>query len=192
MLKMTVIIGFLFAGMACSPLIRATAADENGAAGARLPIPDRLVVLTFDDSGKSHFTVGRAAPEEVWLLGHVLHHRGVRLPDEQARLHDLGGDRATHTGRLRDRQPHARPPGRHRRKRRRTCRAGAWHQRSGARSTASQRRLSFAYPGNVIAMEALPVLEDMASSSPAAAGARSIPTRRAAASPTSRVWIIRC
>src|SRR5262249_25554734 len=31
----------------------------SGRAGALEPIPDRLVVLTFDDASKSHFTVAR-------------------------------------------------------------------------------------------------------------------------------------
>jgi peptidoglycan/xylan/chitin deacetylase (PgdA/CDA1 family) len=57
---MTIITGALSACLACSLLVLAAAAGEGGAADARLPIPDRLVVLTFDDSVKSHFTV--AAP----------------------------------------------------------------------------------------------------------------------------------
>lgn len=34
------------------------------AAGEKLPIPDRLVVLTFDDSAKSHYTVARPLLKE--------------------------------------------------------------------------------------------------------------------------------
>ncbi|MEZ5386847.1 MAG: hypothetical protein R3F13_15155 [Prosthecobacter sp.] len=41
------------------------------------PVPDKLVVLTFDDSVASQSTF--VAPlEEAWLWCHVLHHGGLR------------------------------------------------------------------------------------------------------------------
>ena len=53
------------------------------------PIPDKLLVLTFDDASKSHDGRARAA-EEVQVRRNVLRHRRVRLSDQQARLHVLG------------------------------------------------------------------------------------------------------
>ena len=47
------------------------------------PIPDKLVVLTFDDASKSHFTVARPAAQEARVRRDLLRHRGVRLPDQQ-------------------------------------------------------------------------------------------------------------
>jgi peptidoglycan-N-acetylglucosamine deacetylase len=58
--SMTIIARYMFASLACVLLIAMATADADDATVARLPIPDRLVVLTFDDSVKSHFTV--AAP----------------------------------------------------------------------------------------------------------------------------------
>lgn len=50
-----------------------------------------------------------ALVEGAGLLGHLLHHRGLRLPDEQAGFHELERDPPAPSGRLRDRQSHARP-----------------------------------------------------------------------------------
>ena len=41
------------------PILLSLAACAGAEAAGREPIPDRLVVLTFDDSVKSHFTVAR-------------------------------------------------------------------------------------------------------------------------------------
>ena len=53
------------------------------APAAQEPIPDKLVVLTFDDSKATHYTVVRPLLEEVRIRRDVLHHRRVHLPHEQ-------------------------------------------------------------------------------------------------------------
>ena len=49
----------------CGAVLGATIPLFSRAAGAREPIPDRLVVLTFDDSAKSHFTHARPLLKEL-------------------------------------------------------------------------------------------------------------------------------
>ena len=53
-------------------------------------IPDRLVVLAFDDGRKSQATfVGPL------LWSDVFHHRGPELSQRQGTLHDVGGSSRT-------------------------------------------------------------------------------------------------
>ena len=117
---------------------------------------------------------------------------GFDFPTNKERLHDLGRDRPASPGRLRDRQPHARPPGRDGEDARdlpaQLAAINAQCQKHGI-----PQPTSFAYPGNAIdqGRPAGPA-RTTASSSRAAAARRSSPTRRAAASPTSRGWITRC
>ena len=125
------------------------------------PIPDKLVVLTFDDASKSHFTVARPLLLEAQVRRDVLRHRGLRLPHQQEGLHDLGRDRAAPQGRLRDRQPHARPQGRDRQDARATCRRSCAASTPGARSTASRSRRASPTPATPSRKDALPVLKDL-------------------------------
>jgi len=46
------------------------------AAGALEPIPEKLVVLTFDDSSKSHFTVVRPILKQYGFGATFFYHRG--------------------------------------------------------------------------------------------------------------------
>ena len=125
------------------------------------PIPDKLVVLTFDDASKSHYTVARPLLQEVQVRGHVLRHRGVRLRHQQEGLHDLGRDRPAPQGRLRDRQPHPRPHGRDRQDASATCRPRSRAINARCKEHGIPQPVSFAYPGNAIAKDALPVLKDL-------------------------------
>ena len=102
-----------------------------------------------------------AAPAEVQFGATVLRHRGLRLPDQQEGLHDLGRDRPAPQGRLRDRQPHPRPQGRDRQDARATCRPRCAAINARCKKHGIPQPVSFAYPGNAITKDALPVLKDL-------------------------------
>ena len=70
------------------------------------PIPDRLVVLTFDDSAKSHFTVVRPILKKYGFGGTFLITEGFDFPtnkkdymtwEQIAQLHDDGFEIGNHT-----------------------------------------------------------------------------------------------
>ncbi len=123
------------------------------------PIPDRLVVLTFDDASKSHFTVARPL-----LLKHrfgatffvtqgwdaATNTRDYMTWEEIARLHKDGFEIGNHTlghvpvtdKSLRDLPAQLRGID------------------ARCKEYGIPKPVSFAYPGNAIAKEALPVLKE--------------------------------
>ena len=98
--------------------------------------------------------------QEARLRRDLLRHRGVRLPDEQARLHDLGRDRPAPPRRLRDRQPHPRPQAPQRKDPKGTIEQ---LEAINARCLAHgiPRPVSFAYPGNALDKDVLPILHGL-------------------------------
>jgi peptidoglycan/xylan/chitin deacetylase (PgdA/CDA1 family) len=124
------------------------------------PIPDKLVVLTFDDASKSHFTIARPLLKkhkfgatffitEGWDF--ATNKKDYMSWEEIAQLHKDGFEIGNHT---RDHKPVA---------------------AESIRDLAAQLRAinlrckehgipeptSFAYPGNAIAKEGLPVLKEL-------------------------------
>jgi peptidoglycan/xylan/chitin deacetylase (PgdA/CDA1 family) len=125
-----------------------------------LPIPDRLVVLTFDDASKSHFTVARPILLKYRFGATFFITEGFDFPtnkreylswDEIAQLHKDGFEIGNHT---RD----------HLGVTARTLKDLTAQVRG---ITASCRKhgipepTSFAYPGNAIHPGALPILRDL-------------------------------
>jgi peptidoglycan/xylan/chitin deacetylase (PgdA/CDA1 family) len=127
---------------------------------ARDPVPDKLVVLTFDDASKSHYTVARALLKKYGFGATFFVTEGFDFPtnkrdymtwEEIAQLHKDGFEIGNHT---------------------------LDHKsvsRDSIRDLAAQVRginvqcekhgipvpVSFAYPGNAIDPAALPVLRDL-------------------------------
>jgi peptidoglycan/xylan/chitin deacetylase (PgdA/CDA1 family) len=130
------------------------------AAPALAPIPDRLVVLTFDDASKSHFTVARPVLKkhgfgatffvtEGWDF--ATNKRDYMSWDEIAQLHRDGFEIGNHT------RDH------------RSLTAANLSELSAQVRAINERckqhgipaPISFAYPGNAILKEGLPVLKDL-------------------------------
>src|SRR5262249_42223654 len=132
----------------------------SDAAFASEPIPDKLVVLTFDDSSKSHFTVARPLLKKHGFGATFFVTEGFDFPinkrdymtwEEIAKLHADGFEIGNHT------------------------RDHVGITRDNVRDLAAQLRginiqcekhgipvpVSFAYPGNAIERDALPVLKDV-------------------------------
>ena len=130
------------------------------AALAKEPIQDKLVVLTFDDSSKSHFTVARPLLKKYGFGATFFITEGFDFPsnkrdymtwEEIAKLHQDGFEIGNHT------QDHKSVT------------------RDNIRDLAAQLRginiqcekhgipvpVSFAYPGNAIERDALPVLKEL-------------------------------
>jgi peptidoglycan/xylan/chitin deacetylase (PgdA/CDA1 family) len=94
---------------ALPPLLPATAvATEESAAGveSRPPVPDRLVVLTFDDSAKSHFTIARPILKDYGFgatffitegFDFRTNQRDYMTWDEIRQLHEEGFEVGNHT-----------------------------------------------------------------------------------------------
>jgi peptidoglycan-N-acetylglucosamine deacetylase len=126
-------------------------------AADRLPIPDRLVVLTFDDAVKSHFTVARPILKKYNFSATFFISEGFNFATDKTNymtweeikaLHDAGLEIGNHTrdhlavsvenvGQLEEQL----------RAIDRRCEAAG-----------VPKPVSFAYPGNGIVAEALPVL----------------------------------
>jgi peptidoglycan/xylan/chitin deacetylase (PgdA/CDA1 family) len=127
---------------------------------SRDPVPDRLVVLTFDDASKSHYTVARPLLKKYGFGATFFVTEGFDFPtnkrdymswEEIAQLHkdgfEIGNHTLDHKGVTRD----------------------------SVRDLAAQLRginarcekhgipvpVSFAYPGNAIEPTALPILKDL-------------------------------
>ncbi len=129
------------------------------AAPALEPVPDRLVVLTFDDASKSHYTIARPIllqhrfgatffVTEGWDF--ATNKRDYMSWDEIARLHRDGFEIGNHT---RDHQPVS--P--------RTLRDLPAQLRGidvQCKKHGIPRPVSFAYPGNAITRDALPILQE--------------------------------
>src|SRR5262249_24077319 len=128
--------------------------------GRLLPIPDRLVVLTFDDSKASHYTVVRPILKRYGFGATFFISEGFGFPtnkqdyltwDQIAQLHQDGFEIGNHTrdhlgvssktlGQLREQiEPINRRCAEH----------------------GIPRTVSFAYPGNAIVPEALPILSEL-------------------------------
>src|SRR5262245_13083765 len=130
------------------------------AAAALEPSPDRLVVLTFDDASKSHFTVARPLLKKHGFgatffitegFDSLTNKRDYMTWDEIAQLHRDGFEIGNHT---RDHKaPSAKDP------------KGTREQLEAinARCLAHgiPRTTSFAYPGNVLDRDVLPVLHEL-------------------------------
>lgn len=124
----------------------------------REPVPDRLVVLTFDDASKSHFTVARPLLRkhgfgatffvtEGWDA--ATNKRDYMTWDEIAQLHKDGFEIGNHTI---DHQAVTE-------KTVRDLPAQLRGIDQRCREHGIPKPVSFAYPGNAIAREALPVLK---------------------------------
>ena len=132
----------------------------TGPAVAVEPIPDKLVVLTFDDASKSHYTVARPLLKkyqfgatffvtEGWDF--AANKKDYMSWDEIAQLHKDGFEIGNHTRDHMSVTP-------------KTVRDLAAQVRAiNARCKAHgiPEPTSFAYPGNAIAREGLPVLKEL-------------------------------
>ena len=126
----------------------------------RDPIPDRLVVLTFDDASKSHYSVARPLLKKYGFGATFFVTEGFDFPtnkrdymtwEEIAQLHkdgfEIGNHTRDHKGVTRD-----------------TVRELAAQLR-GINVQCAKHGIpvpvSFAYPGNAIERNALPLLKDL-------------------------------
>jgi peptidoglycan/xylan/chitin deacetylase (PgdA/CDA1 family) len=127
---------------------------------SREPIPDKLVVLTFDDSSKSHYTVARPLLKKYGFGATFFVTEGFEFPtnkrdymtwEQIAELHKDGFEIGNHTLD-------------HKSVTRETVRDLAAQVR-GINAQCEKHKIpipvSFAYPGNAIEREALPVLKDL-------------------------------
>jgi peptidoglycan/xylan/chitin deacetylase (PgdA/CDA1 family) len=123
------------------------------------PIPDKLVVLTFDDSAKSHFTVARPVLKKYKFGATFFITEGFDFPtnkkdymtwDEIAQLHRDGFEIGNHT------QDHKAVTDK--------TQADLPAQLRGINAQCEKHGIpkptSFAYPGNAITKEALAILRD--------------------------------
>ncbi|MFO0845640.1 MAG: polysaccharide deacetylase family protein [Gemmataceae bacterium] len=126
----------------------------------RTPIPDRLVVLTFDDASKSHFTVARPALKKYGFGATFLVTEGFDMPtnkrdymtwEEVAQLHKDGFEIGNHT------RDHLSVTAKNLGELAAQVRGlNASCKRHGIPEPAS-----FAYPGNAIHRGALPILKGL-------------------------------
>lgn len=123
-------------------------------------IPDRLVVLTFDDSSKSHFTVARPILRKHRFGATFFVTEGFDFPtnktdymtwDEIAQLHDDGFEIGNHT------IDHGAVSSKNIEHVSRTVQA----INARCREHGIPETVSFAYPGNAFAVEALPALRKL-------------------------------
>jgi peptidoglycan/xylan/chitin deacetylase (PgdA/CDA1 family) len=131
-----------------------------GSAIALEPIPDKLVVLTFDDASKSHFTVARPLLKKHKFgatffvtegFDMTTNKRDYMTWEEIAQLHKDGFEIGNHTRdhkSVTDKTVADLPE-----------QVRALNERCKAHGIPAP--VSFAYPGNGIAKNALPVLKDL-------------------------------
>jgi peptidoglycan/xylan/chitin deacetylase (PgdA/CDA1 family) len=129
-------------------------------ASALEPIPEKLVVLTFDDASKSHFTVARPVLKKYGFGATFFVTEGWDFAtnktdymswEEIARLHKDGFEIGNHTKDHMGVNP-------------RTVRDLAAQVRAineRCKTHGIPEPVSFAYPGNAITREALPILKDL-------------------------------
>jgi peptidoglycan/xylan/chitin deacetylase (PgdA/CDA1 family) len=142
------------------PSILAVLVLLGTSASGREPVPDRLVVLTFDDSSKSYYTVARPILKKHKFGATFFITEGFDFPtnkkdymswDEIAQLHKDGFEIGNHTLD-------------HKGVSEKTIRDLS-AQVKGIQSRCKEHGIpspvSFAYPGNAIAPEALPVLKEL-------------------------------
>ncbi|HTK75484.1 MAG TPA: polysaccharide deacetylase family protein [Gemmataceae bacterium] len=131
-----------------------------GDARALEPIPDKLVVLTFDDASKSHFTVAGPVLKRYGFGATFFIAEGWDFAtnktdymtwDEIAQLHKDGFEIGNHT------KDHMGVNARTVRDL--AAQVRAIHERCKAHDIAEP--VSFAYPGNAITREALPILKEL-------------------------------
>src|ERR1700688_3004078 len=124
------------------------------------PIPDKLVVLTFDDSAKSHYTVARPILTKYKFGATFFITEGFDFPtnkrdymtwEEIAQLHKDGFEIGNHT---RDHQSATA-----RDLRALSAQVRAINERCKEHGIPAP--VSFAYPGNSIHKDALPILKDL-------------------------------
>src|SRR5688500_16545688 len=124
------------------------------------PIPDKLVVLTFDDASKSHFTVARPVllkhkfgatffVTEGWDF--ATNKKDYLTWDEIAQLHQDGFEIGNHT------RDHTSVTA----KSVRDLAAQVRAINDRCKEHGIPQPVSFAYPGNAITKEALPVLKEL-------------------------------
>lgn len=124
------------------------------------PIPDKLVVLTFDDASKSHYTIARTLLKKYKFGATFFVTEGFDFPtnkkdymtwEEIKKLHDDGFEIGNHT---RDHKGVSADSIR-----------DLAAQLKGINARCKEHDIpqptSFAYPGNSIAKEALPILKDL-------------------------------
>lgn len=129
-------------------------------ANAIEPVPDRLVVLTFDDGGKSHFTIARPLLKKYGFgatffitegFDFRTNQRDYMTWDEIAQLHkdgfEIGNHTRDHLG-VTDKTIGELP-----------VQVRAINER--CKQHGIPPPISFAYPGNAITKKALPVLKDL-------------------------------
>jgi peptidoglycan/xylan/chitin deacetylase (PgdA/CDA1 family) len=128
-------------------------------AGALEPIPDKLVVLIFDDSAKSHFTVARPLLKRLGFGATFFitegfdfrdNKRDYMTWDEIAQLHHEGFEIGNHT---RDHQPATKGN-------LRDFAAQVRGINARCREHGIPSPVSFAYPGNGFDLGALPILRE--------------------------------
>src|SRR4051812_15445972 len=124
------------------------------------PIPDKLVVLTFDDASKSHFTVARPLLKKYKFGATFFVTEGFDMPtnkrdymswDEIAQLHKEGFEIGNHT------RDHLGITDKN---------VGELIEQVQAINERCKEHgipapVSFAYPGNALAKEALPLLRPL-------------------------------
>src|SRR4051812_25579772 len=129
-------------------------------AGALEPVPDKLVVLTFDDSSKSHFTVARPVLKRLGFGATFFITEGFDFPtnkrdymtwEEIAQLHRDGFEIGNHT---RDHQTVTK-------NNLRDLPAQVRGINARCREYGIPAPVSFASPGNGFDVGALPVLRDL-------------------------------
>jgi peptidoglycan/xylan/chitin deacetylase (PgdA/CDA1 family) len=139
------------------PILLSPAARAGAPAAEREPIPDRLVVLTFDDSVKSHFTVARPLLKRYGFGATFFITEGFQFATDKAHymtweeiraLHDDGFEIGDHT------RDHMGVTAKSVDKLGEQLR-GIEHR---CEQAGIPRPVSFAYPGNAIVPEVLPVL----------------------------------
>jgi peptidoglycan/xylan/chitin deacetylase (PgdA/CDA1 family) len=142
------------------PLLAVAWAIATVSARGLEPIPDKVVVLTFDDASKSHFTVAGPVLKKHGFGATFFVTEGWDFAtnkfdymtwDEIARLHNDGFEIGNHTKDHMGVNP-------------RTVRDLAAQVRAineRCKAHGIPEPVSFAYPGNAITREALPILKDL-------------------------------
>ncbi len=161
-------------------------------AGAQLaPIPAKLVVLTFDDSKASHYTVVRPLLKKYGFGATFFITEGFTFRTKKedyltweqiAELHrdgfEIGNHTRDHMGLSKANLPRVKEQ------------VDAINAQCAAHGIPAPT--SFAYPGNTIDPGAIPILAELGFRFARRGGAPDTPTTKATASPTSRAAIIPC
>ena len=149
-----------FARAVLLAMIGLVATFSQGRAAALEPVPDKLVVLTFDDSVESHFTVVRPLLKEFGFgatffitegFGFATNKTDYMTWEQIAQLHrdgfEIGNHTRDHMGVTKENVPRLREQ------------VEAVNKRFAEHGIP--RATSFSWPGNALTLEALPVLRDL-------------------------------